>query len=97
MLVGEDGGGCPEARGSLQVLLSGGVAANGTLRTGHGPTLPRTSSTALDLILCTDNAAMIAACGYFRLENGERAGWDLEVYPNLTMALPGKSSASLAH
>ncbi|KPL04170.1 MAG: tRNA threonylcarbamoyladenosine biosynthesis protein TsaB [candidate division Zixibacteria bacterium SM23_73_2] len=32
-------------------------------------------------ILCTDNAAMISACGDFRLSRGERAGLDLNAVP----------------
>ncbi len=37
-------------------------------------------------ILCTDNAAMIAAAGYFRFQAGERAGWDLDIEPGLQLA-----------
>jgi N6-L-threonylcarbamoyladenine synthase len=36
-------------------------------------------------ILCTDNAAMVAACGYFRYRSGARAGWDLDVEPDLRL------------
>jgi len=64
------------------VLLSGGVAANTTLR--------RTIAEELDipvlcppLFLCTDNAAMIASAGYFRYRAGYRSGWDLDVVPRL--------------
>jgi N6-L-threonylcarbamoyladenine synthase len=35
--------------------------------------------------LCTDNAAMIAACGYFRFQAGQRDGWDLDVVPSLKL------------
>ena len=68
-----------------QVLLSGGVAANGSLRS----TMARRSPVPLHCpppILCTDNAAMIAACGYRHLLKGEEEDWDMEVYPNLPMA-----------
>ena len=34
-------------------------------------------------ILCTDNAAMIAAQGYYNYINGERAGLNLNAVPNL--------------
>ena len=34
-------------------------------------------------ILCTDNAAMVAACGYFRFRRGERAGLDQDVLSGL--------------
>ncbi len=36
--------------------------------------------------LCTDNAAMIAAAGYFRLAKGERSGLDLGADPGLPLA-----------
>ena len=36
--------------------------------------------------LCTDNGAMIAACGYFRWQTGERALWDLDVFPSLRLS-----------
>lgn len=71
------------------VVLGGGVACNGALvaamrsRLGergvrvHAPS-PR---------LATDNAAMIARAGIFRLERGERSGPDLNAYAS--MPLPG--------
>ncbi|MBT4511395.1 MAG: tRNA (adenosine(37)-N6)-threonylcarbamoyltransferase complex transferase subunit TsaD, partial [Chloroflexi bacterium] len=67
-----------------QVLLAGGVAANTPLRetmTKHTPVpilIPNP-------ILCTDNAAMIASCGYFHFMAGKIAGWDLDVDPNLKL------------
>jgi len=36
-------------------------------------------------ILCTDNAAMIAAAGYFRLHKGEKSPLDLNAYPHLSL------------
>jgi N6-L-threonylcarbamoyladenine synthase len=32
--------------------------------------------------LCTDNAAMIAAAGYYRFVNGQRDPLDMDVLPN---------------
>jgi len=65
-----------------QVLLAGGVAANQLLR--------RRMQEALDIPVryppirfCTDNAAMVAALGYYRLLAGERADWGLDVVPSL--------------
>jgi N6-L-threonylcarbamoyladenine synthase len=37
-------------------------------------------------ILCTDNAAMIAACGYYRLRAGKVDGLDLDVVPGLKLS-----------
>ncbi len=36
-------------------------------------------------ILCTDNAAMIGAQGFFEYEAGHRAGWDLNANPGLKL------------
>jgi N6-L-threonylcarbamoyladenine synthase len=36
-------------------------------------------------ILCTDNAAMIAACGYYRLRAGKISDLDLDVVPGLKL------------
>jgi N6-L-threonylcarbamoyladenine synthase len=36
--------------------------------------------------LCTDNAAMIAAAGYFRFRAGERSDLTLDVEPSLPIA-----------
>ncbi len=67
------------------ILLCGGVSANQSLR---ATMLERASRPVYYLppILCTDNAAMIAACGHFRLLASERAGWDLDVEPGLRLA-----------
>ncbi|MBE9512781.1 MAG: tRNA (adenosine(37)-N6)-threonylcarbamoyltransferase complex transferase subunit TsaD, partial [Chloroflexi bacterium] len=37
-------------------------------------------------VLCTDNAAMIAACGYYRFKDGKIDGLDLDVFPGLRLA-----------
>jgi N6-L-threonylcarbamoyladenine synthase len=68
-----------------KVLLSGGVASNNSLREQlikHSP-LPVLVPPP---ILCTDNAAMIAACGYYRLQAGSADGLDLDVIPSLKLA-----------
>ena len=72
-----------------QVLLTGGVAANRRLRAE----MVRTGAAAgvrvfyPSPVLCTDNAAMIASAGAFRLARGERSGLDLNADPRLK--LPG--------
>ena len=37
--------------------------------------------------LCTDNAAMIACCGYFHLERGERDDYSLDALPGLELTI----------
>ncbi len=71
--------------GARQVLLCGGVASNRLLR----QTMAQRSPIPILIpspILCTDNAAMTASCGYFRLKAGETSDWDLDVEPNLRLA-----------
>ena len=76
--------------GARTIILGGGVAANSVLRdrveegaAGRGLRLivPRPG-------LCTDNAAMIGAAGYFRAAAGERGGFDLAARPSLKLAVP---------
>jgi N6-L-threonylcarbamoyladenine synthase len=67
-----------------QILLAGGVAANGLLR----KRLVESSPLPVIIpppVLCTDNAAMIAACGYYRLQSGRAGGLDLDVLPGLKL------------
>jgi N6-L-threonylcarbamoyladenine synthase len=35
--------------------------------------------------LCTDNAAMVAACGYYHFQAGKTSGYDLDVVPSLSL------------
>jgi N6-L-threonylcarbamoyladenine synthase len=71
--------------GFKKVALAGGVAANSCLRAtmeeecaknGIGMYYPSP-------IYCTDNAAMIAAAGYYEYINGTRHGYDLNAVANL--------------
>lgn len=67
-----------------EILLAGGVAANTRLREEMMKRTP-VRVRIPPPILCTDNAAMIASCGYFRSLRGQTAGWDLDVDPNLRL------------
>ena len=67
---------------AVEVILVGGVAANSVLRRSlseRSPLPVRIPSAAL----CTDNGAMIAACGWWRLQAGETARLDVDVQPGL--------------
>jgi N6-L-threonylcarbamoyladenine synthase len=68
-----------------EILLAGGVAANSALRQrlqAEAPVPVRLPP----LVFCTDNAAMVAACGYFRLQQGVTAGLDQDVVSGLGIA-----------
>ena len=71
------------------VVLGGGVAANRVLRERIAAA---TDALGIPLVvprpaLCTDNAAMIGAAGFFRLRAGTRAGSDLDARPSLKLAV----------
>jgi N6-L-threonylcarbamoyladenine synthase len=71
--------------GVTEILLSGGVSANTSLR----ETMQRRAHVPArwpPLWLCTDNAAMIGAAAHYRFVAGHRDGWDLDIEPNLKLA-----------
>jgi len=68
-----------------QILLAGGVASNELLRNWLVENSP-IPVLVPEPILCTDNAAMIAACGYYRFQAGRVDGLDLDVIPSLKLA-----------
>ena len=68
-----------------QILLAGGVASNKLLRECLAKNSP-IPVLVPEPILCTDNAAMIAACGYFRFKAGKVDDLDLDVVPSLRLA-----------
>jgi N6-L-threonylcarbamoyladenine synthase len=70
--------------GARTVLLAGGVAANGRLRERFAAEMP-VPFVHPPPRLCTDNAAMIAAAGFFRLDAGERDGGELDVSASLKL------------
>jgi N6-L-threonylcarbamoyladenine synthase len=71
-------------QGVNQILLAGGVAANKYLRQNLIDNSP-IPVLIPPMILCTDNAAMIAACGYYRFRSGKRDGLDLDAVPGLKL------------
>ena len=68
-----------------QILLAGGVASNELLRQWLMKNSP-IPVLVPEPVLCTDNAAMIAACGYYRFQAGKIDGLDLDVVPSLKLA-----------
>jgi len=71
--------------GVERFLLAGGVAANSELRRRFQESLEREQIEFIypPTVLCTDNAAMIAAAGYYRLRKGIRASYNLNAEPSL--------------
>jgi len=68
-----------------QILLVGGVASNELLRNWLAKSSP-IPVLVPEPVLCTDNAAMIAACGYYRFQAGKLDSLDLDVVPSLKLA-----------
>lgn len=69
------------------VLLVGGVSANAYLRASLGKRLqqdaPETAFFPSDRMYITDNAAMIAAAGYWNLQRGKTTNWKkIDVRPD---------------
>jgi N6-L-threonylcarbamoyladenine synthase len=75
------------AFGRERVVLGGGVACNGALVAAVRERLPRAGVFAPSPRLATDNAAMIARAGLFRLERGERSDLGLSAWA--VRELPG--------
>lgn len=68
------------ASGATEILMAGGVSANSLLR----KEMQRRTDLPVRypaLRLCTDNAAMIAAAGYFRFSAGQCDDWAMDVQP----------------
>jgi N6-L-threonylcarbamoyladenine synthase len=78
--------------GYTLAVVGGGVACNRALVTALKDRLAGQARVSVaSPRLNTDNAAMIAAAGAWRLARGERSGWDLE--PRDDLPLPGLMSA----
>lgn len=75
---------------AAEILLAGGVSANRALRERMVEQSPLPVHIP-PLALCTDNAAMIAAAGYYRFVSGQRDELDMDVLPNWPLsALQGR-------
>jgi N6-L-threonylcarbamoyladenine synthase len=66
--------------GVKEILVAGGVSANRLLRETF-KTQTEFPVHIPPLYLCTDNAAMIAAAGYYRFALGHISGFDIDVQP----------------
>lgn len=75
--------------GARTILLAGGVAANAALRrriNEEASALPEPIPVRFPPItLCTDNAAMVAGAAFYRLREGEQAGWEVDAMPRLPL------------
>ena len=73
-----------EMTGIKKISLAGGVSANSYIRESFSKLEKEGIKIYMpDLRLCTDNAAMIAAAGYYNYIIGKRDGLDLNAVPNL--------------
>ena len=81
------------AFGRQRVVLGGGVACNRTLAAAMRARVEPEGAAVFTPSprLATDNAAMIARAGMFRLERGERSGLDLNAYAS--RPIPGLITA----
>ena len=70
-----------------KLAIAGGVASNSTLRAAMETTCEKNGIRFFrpSPILCTDNAAMIGAAGYYDFKKGVRSGLDLNAVPNLKL------------
>lgn len=64
-----------------EIFVAGGVSANQALRAEFDRRSPLPVRVP-PLALCTDNAAMLAAAGYFRYQAGQRDALDMDILPN---------------
>ena len=76
-----------EKTGIKKIVLAGGVSANSYIR-NEFKILGETNGIKIyypELKLCTDNAAMIAAAGYYNYITGKKSELNLNAIPNLKL------------
>lgn len=75
--------------GARGIVLGGGVTANTLLRERFAAESGELPVLVPPPALCVDNAAMIAACAFYRYGSGqplqETQGWDLDILPSLAL------------
>ncbi|MCB2289119.1 tRNA (adenosine(37)-N6)-threonylcarbamoyltransferase complex transferase subunit TsaD [Clostridium sp. CS001] len=76
-----------EIKGVDKIAIAGGVASNSCLRETMIKEGQNKNIKVLfpEMILCTDNAAMIGSAAYFELINGRVSGLTLNAMPNLKL------------
>ena len=74
-----------ELYSSDKIVIAGGVSRNSFIRSSFDNFAKELNIKVYypEPILCTDNAAMIAASGYYNYINNERADLKLNAIPNL--------------
>lgn len=76
-----------KALGYDKFAIAGGVASNSSLRAAFERECAERGIAFFhpSPVLCTDNAAMIGAAGYYEYMRGVRHGYDLNAVPNLAL------------
>ncbi len=76
-----------QAYGFHKFAIAGGVASNTSLRAAFEAVCRKRQIQFYhpSPVLCTDNAAMIGAAGYYEYLKGVRSGYDLNAVPNLKL------------
>lgn len=74
--------------GQDKLVLAGGVAANGALRSTLAEACEKHNICCYypSPIYCTDNAAMIGVAAHYHYIRGEHASWELNAIPQLQLA-----------